>query len=138
MKQTTLQRGDFTAASVRFVEVNELAEEELGAVDVGLLFVYLYRRFGAPLQTAHADKAVAEYQLTTVDDDVMLRVSIGACNVFGVTVRYDKFSAWRHPVYLSFLPEHASHIEAVLRSALRELREPVRIRDTELTPLAWE
>ena len=114
-----------------------MAKELLGDVQPERLFLYLYRRFGPPLQGTDTENVIAEYHLTTDDDNILLRVSIGACYMFGVEVRAAKYREWRDGQYFTFTEERAECIICALRAALLELMGPQHIRDTELTPIEW-
>jgi len=137
MQQTILEAGDFSGAVINEYLIDDLAMDELGMINKAMLFLYLYRRFGAPLVVSGDHHIIAEYYLTTDMPGVMLRVSIGMCYTFGIAVRANEYKR-NSPVPGLFFTEFEILVTGALRRAIMELLKPQAVRDSELTAISWE
>lgn len=83
------QFGKLDSASSGTLDPGELAETVFGdLLESGQLFLYLFRRFGAPIDPYDDYKECCEYHFTTPRPDVWLGVSINGLGNTGILFRY--------------------------------------------------
>lgn len=120
------------AASMGLLIPDDLAKEAFPAktINNAELFLYLFRRFGPPIDGVDTYKIAAAYTLTTPMEGVYLRVLIRCPNTwgmdFGYAVRSDIadriMSEWTHG------PE-TNRVKEAMRRAIEDLARPTYTRD---------
>lgn len=128
--------GFFCAGSDEWMRPGKQAEEIFTANDnfAATSFLYLFRRFGYPIFGWDSHKEVANYHLSTPDEDIILwcspkshpRISFG----YGYRKAADIYDHLRI-LWLDDIDDHPLHqrIEHAFRVALAELLRPTFIRD---------
>lgn len=96
------------------------------------LFLYLFRRFGPPVDGVDVFKTAAAYTLTTPMDGVYLRISIRYPNTYGCcwgyAVRSDIANAIKSEYRAEFTP-NTDKANAALTAAIHDLESPTYTRD---------
>jgi hypothetical protein len=87
---TTWKRfGGMDAAAFGTLNPGKLAEQVFGEeMEAAQLFLYLFRRFGPPIDADDEYKIAAAYCLTTPRDDTFLRIAIHGSNSTGIHFGY--------------------------------------------------
>lgn len=96
------------------------------------LFLYLFRRFGPPIDGVDIFKTAAAYTLTTPMEGVYLRVSIRCPNTLGMSFGYAVRSDIAYAIELEWRSEHQHNTDkanAALTAAMRDLESPTYTRD---------
>lgn len=96
------------------------------------LFLYLFRRFGAPIDGVDIFKTAAAYTLTTPMDGVYLRISIRTPNTWGCCWGYAVRSDVADAIMSEYRSEHTPttcKANAALTAAIRDLESPTYTRD---------
>lgn len=90
-KQVTQFEGKYTGAISGIFDLTEPAEQILGRLDPGQVFIYLFRRFGYPRFGWDDVKELVTYHLTTPVDGVVLTVrpNVTRSGTFGYMLRED-------------------------------------------------
>ena len=103
----------------------QLVIEALGNAEYGPLFTYMFRRFGMPEWGSDDYKEIAQWYITTPDENVVLNVVPKPSGVklsFGYQVKRAVYNDYRNP-------EQIRTIEDALKTAMRDLLTPVSVRD---------
>lgn len=130
----TFDLANWSGASYGFFNPNRLADEILGQLDNGKLFLYLFRRFGYPCYGWDGYKEVCEYFLTTPEPDCCLIIRItGTSYEFGYSLSPEAEKlCYQQPPWHDDPPQDspAYKYHVALEAAIRDLLRPVEARDT--------
>jgi hypothetical protein len=128
---------EFRGAKSGTLEPSEEAEKILGKVDFGILFAYLFRRFGYPNYGTDSYKSIASYYLTTPMEDVYLWCDPRPCecSMFGYVYTRDLelkvYEEYFKKDYEALEDESSVtyHIKEALNVAIQDLLTPTSVRD---------
>ena len=118
--------------------LNDKRIDEIGSIDAGNAFVYLYRRFGPPFAGSDSYKDVCAYYIDTSLEDVQVVVRIGGDRAYlgvaaGMKVQWryneDRIRNGDEDTLFMKLAGEA------LESGIRDLLRPVYVRDVPITLL---
>lgn len=120
------------AASMGLLIPDDLAKEIFPTkkINNAELFIYLYRRFGQPIDRVDIYKVAAEYTLTTPMEGVYLRAIIRCPNTWGMDFGY----AVRSDIADEIMAELKSgtttdRVKEAMRRAIEDLARPTYTRD---------
>lgn len=120
------------AASMGLLIPDDLAKEVFPTktINNAELFLYLFRRFGPPIDGIDMYKEAASYTLTTPMDGIYLRVIIRCPNTWGMDFGY----AVRSDIADEIMAEWTSgpttdKVKEAIRRAIEDLARPTYTRD---------
>jgi len=108
-----------------FITPDEWVRPDFMDMDGGMLFMYMFRRFGPSAWGSDPYKEIACWYLVTPNPDVILWVSphpSGGYRSFGYGVNSGKYTNRRDPA-------QKAEVIVSLRAALEDLKAPVLLRD---------
>ena len=119
-------------ASMGLLTPDDLAKEAFPAktINNAELFLYLFRRFGPPIDGVDTYKTAAGYTLTTPMEGVYLRAIIRCPNTWGMDFGY----AVRSDIADGIMSERSNgpttdRVEEAIRRAIEDLARPTYTRD---------
>lgn len=104
-----------------------------GNAEYGPLFAYMYRRFGVPEFGSDDHKEIANWYITTPDENVVLRVSprpSGCRYSFGYMINTAVYKDYR--THLADDSKTRATIEIAIKAAMVDLCTPVFVRDVPI------
>lgn len=138
IKQVTKFDGEYTGAMSGFIDLKESAEQILGKVHPGNVFIYMFRRFGYPISGWDDQKTLVKYNITTPMDGVVLTVSpnVTGAGTFRYLLREDLDRSCVDELDLSYREWHDKFNAWAIKEHNTEIIKMLE-RDTERIQRVW-